>query len=96
MTSDCGRTILICRGLTFVLLLFCVTDVEPLWAGQDFGGLVVSVLDGDTIEVLHDQRPERIRLYGIDCRANQPKADRAMYRHIRHLHRVCLYPQSSV
>jgi endonuclease YncB( thermonuclease family) len=28
---------------------------------------VVAVLDGDTIEVLHNQRPERIRLRGIDC-----------------------------
>jgi micrococcal nuclease len=28
---------------------------------------VVSVLDGDTLEVLHNQRPERIRLNGIDC-----------------------------
>jgi micrococcal nuclease len=33
----------------------------------DFTGHVVSVLDGDTIEVLHNQRPERIRLSGIDC-----------------------------
>ena len=33
----------------------------------DFSGLVVSVLDGDTIEVLHNNRPERIRLSGIDC-----------------------------
>ena len=28
---------------------------------------VVSVIDGDTIEVLHNQHPERIRLSGIDC-----------------------------
>ena len=33
----------------------------------DFSGPVVSVLDGDTLEVLHDQYPERIRLSGIDC-----------------------------
>jgi micrococcal nuclease len=32
-----------------------------------FSGPVVSVLDGDTIEVLHNQHPERIRLSGIDC-----------------------------
>jgi micrococcal nuclease len=32
-----------------------------------FTGPVVSVLDGDTIEVLHNNRPERIRLSGIDC-----------------------------
>jgi micrococcal nuclease len=30
-------------------------------------GQVVRVLDGDTIEVLHNQHPERIRLSGIDC-----------------------------
>jgi micrococcal nuclease len=30
-------------------------------------GPVVRVLDGDTIEVLHSQRPDRIRLNGIDC-----------------------------
>ena len=33
----------------------------------DFTGPVVSVLDGDTIEVLHNRHPERIRLNGIDC-----------------------------
>ncbi len=32
-----------------------------------FSGPVVSVLDGDTLEILHDQHPERIRLSGIDC-----------------------------
>lgn len=26
-----------------------------------------SVLDGDTLEVLHNQHPERIRLSGLDC-----------------------------
>ena len=30
-------------------------------------GPVVRILDGDTLEVLHDQHPERIRLSGIDC-----------------------------
>ena len=33
----------------------------------DFSGPVVSVLDGDTLEFLHNQHPERIRLSGIDC-----------------------------
>ena len=33
----------------------------------DFTGHAASVLDGDTIEVLHNNRPERIRLSGIDC-----------------------------
>ncbi|MDZ4733512.1 MAG: thermonuclease family protein [Nitrospirota bacterium] len=34
---------------------------------SDFTGKVVGVIDGDTIEVLHNQHPERIRLSGIDC-----------------------------
>ena len=46
------------------LLLFLL---HPLGAFADFTGPVVSVLDGDTIEVLHNTRPERIRLSGIDC-----------------------------
>jgi endonuclease YncB( thermonuclease family) len=33
----------------------------------DFTTHVVGVLDGDTIEVLHNGRAERIRLSGIDC-----------------------------
>jgi endonuclease YncB( thermonuclease family) len=35
----------------------------------DFSGPVVSVLDDDTLEVLHNHHPERIRLSGIDCPA---------------------------
>ena len=45
----------------FVLLLPVPADAA------DFSGSVISVLDGDTIEVLHNQHPERIRLSGIDC-----------------------------
>ena len=33
----------------------------------DSTGQVVRILDGDTLEVLHNNRPERIRLSGIDC-----------------------------
>ena len=35
--------------------------------GASLTGEVVSVLDGDTLEVLHNHHPERIRLNGIDC-----------------------------
>jgi endonuclease YncB( thermonuclease family) len=48
--------------VAFLHLLF----TNPVLAA-DFTGLVISVLDGDTIEVLHNNRPERIRLSGIDC-----------------------------
>ncbi len=40
----------------------------------DFTGSVVSVLDGDTIEVLHHHHPERIRLNGINCPDGQTNA----------------------
>jgi micrococcal nuclease len=36
----------------------------------DFFAPVVYILDGDTIEVLHNKKRERIRLNGIDCPEN--------------------------
>lgn len=45
---------------------------------EEFSGQVVGVIDGDTIDVLHDQRTERIRLKGIDCpEKGQPYGSRA-------------------
>jgi endonuclease YncB( thermonuclease family) len=41
-------------------------QLGPVFAA-DCTGPVVSILDGDPIEVLHNQHPERIRLSGIDC-----------------------------
>ena len=49
-------------GCAGILLLLCAS-----LATADFTGPVVSVLDGDTIEVLHNTYPERVRLSGIDC-----------------------------
>ena len=49
-------------GCAGVLLLLCAR-----LATANFTGPVVSVLDGDTIEVLHNTKPERVRLSGIDC-----------------------------
>lgn len=46
-------------------LPLCLHSVSPALA--DFSTPVVAVLDGDTIEVLHNNRAERIRLNGIDC-----------------------------
>lgn len=52
----------ILRPLYLSLLLLLVgTPAFP------FTALVVSVKDGDTIEVLSNGRPTRIRLHGIDC-----------------------------
>ena len=48
--------------LTFLLLvLFNVAPAFP------FTGPVVGVIDGDTIDILHNGKAQRIRLYGIDC-----------------------------
>ena len=49
--------------LTFVSLIGAMQAVF----GAEFEGKVVRVLDGDTVEVLHEGSPERIRLNGIDC-----------------------------
>ena len=61
-----------------LLLIFCVLLLLPYFTFADFSGPVVSVLDGDTIEVLHNQHAERIRLSGIDCpEKGQPFGKRA-------------------
>ena len=52
---------------TFKLFrIISILSVLPCLAAT-FHGEVISVLDGDTIEVLHNNRAERIRLNGIDC-----------------------------
>src|SRR5688572_27079676 len=48
-------------------LLWCLLIIVGHGMAADFTGEVIRVLDGDTIEVLHEKKPERIRLYGIDC-----------------------------
>jgi endonuclease YncB( thermonuclease family) len=50
--------------VVYTTTLFLPTS---LVSAADFSGPVVAVLDGDTIEVLYNQHPERIRLSGIDC-----------------------------
>jgi endonuclease YncB( thermonuclease family) len=42
-------------------------EIRESFCGAWRASLVVSLLDGDTIEVLHNNHPERIRLSGIDC-----------------------------
>jgi micrococcal nuclease len=41
--------------------------LSVLTFGADFSGRVVRVIDGDSIEVLHEGRAEQVRLNGIDC-----------------------------
>jgi endonuclease YncB( thermonuclease family) len=43
------------------------TAVPPTLPVNQFSGKVVSVLDGDTIDILHNKRAKQIRLNGIDA-----------------------------
>ena len=53
------------RSTPFLLLVALL--IPSVVCAADFSGPLVSVLDGDTIEVLHKNRSERIRLHSIDC-----------------------------
>ena len=55
------------QGVYHVLLTGFLCVPPPLVLAADFSGPVISVVDGDTIEVLHKTRAERVRLHGIDC-----------------------------
>ncbi len=51
-------------------LLLTFSGTQSLFAGSsdadEFSGKAVAVIDGDTIDVMHNGKSERIRLYGID------------------------------
>ena len=49
----------------FAAGLFAMTS--PAISIGQIQGIVIGVLDGDTITVLHDGKGERIRLSGIYC-----------------------------
>ena len=50
-----------------VLLHFLLSLWFPIVTIAGFTGPVVSVLDGDTIEVLRNHYPQHVHLSGIDC-----------------------------
>ena len=55
------------KRTTFYLYLAVILLLAlpcPAWA---WSGKVIGVADGDTITVLRDKQPYKIRLYGIDC-----------------------------
>jgi endonuclease YncB( thermonuclease family) len=54
-------------SIRLCLPVLLVSLFTPLKAAADFSGPVISILDGDTIEVLQNNRAKRIRLNGIDC-----------------------------
>lgn len=61
------------RSLILLVLLVTLAFLGAAWfivqpcLAADFTGRVVGIIDGDTIEVLHNNRADRIRLTGIDC-----------------------------
>ena len=58
--------------LSVSTLGFFISSFSAVLA-SDFTGSVVAVLDGDTIEVLHNQRPERTRQnIGDPCGGKRP------------------------
>jgi micrococcal nuclease len=48
-------------------LFLAAVLIPTIVCAADYSGRVISVLDGDTIEVLNGHHAERIRLSGIDC-----------------------------
>jgi endonuclease YncB( thermonuclease family) len=54
------------RNLSVMLPLLISILALPVavwaWSGKEIG-----LADGDTITVLHKNKPEKIRLFGIDC-----------------------------
>ena len=49
-----------------LVILLTVLLVLPAFA-EEFSGQVIGVIDGDTIDMLHNGKAKRIRLNGIDC-----------------------------
>ena len=84
---------LVTRHFTRSLLTFSISTVAFFISSfsavlaSDFPCPVVSVLDGDTHDVLHDTRAERIRLSGIDC----PKKGQAYGQKAKHMTSELVY-----
>ena len=58
--------------LKLILLLLFLFPGLPVFA-DEFSGRVIGVSDGDTLTVLRDRSPVRIRLNGIDCPEKRQK-----------------------
>ncbi len=57
-----ARKLHVLKSLLFLAFFVAIHSHCYAWSGK-----VVGISDGDTIEILHNRTPERIRLYGIDC-----------------------------
>ncbi len=51
-------------------VLLALLTASPAVAVSEYKGEIIRVLDGDTLEILRNHHPERIRLSGIACPEN--------------------------
>jgi micrococcal nuclease len=66
------------RCVWLARLAFVIAALALRSQGAEFRVNVIGIVDGDTIEVLHNGRPERVRLVGIDSpERNQAFGSRA-------------------
>ncbi len=72
MTKRCSVAWSRVNGFCFRLLpiVLALLLIPQLGLAASFTGQVAGVIDGDTIEVMHEGKAERIRLHGIDCPEN--------------------------
>jgi len=72
-------------SLVAVILTIILVTVLTTWLAlpafaADFTGQVVGIVDGDTIDVMHNGKAKRVRLYGIDCpEKKQPYGKKAKW-----------------
>jgi len=66
MPSDFSQIARLLRRSTALVLLAAFDQFLQEVLSKDFPGKVIGFLDADTIEVLHNNRAEGIRLNGID------------------------------
>jgi len=56
------------RAIKLLLMIAITANMSFTTAvAQTITGVVTAIKDGDTIELLIDKKPNKIRLYGIDC-----------------------------
>ncbi len=65
------------RNILFLLLTFLGCS-SPIELPSVFKGKIISVIDGDTVDILYNEHLYRIRLADIDCpESDQPYGDEA-------------------
>ena len=62
-------------------LLLAAVLIPTTVCAADFTGRVAGIIDGDTLEVLHNNHAEIIRLSGIDC----PEKGQAFGQRAKHM-----------